>query len=129
MEDTATIYIIGAAAVLVSGVKLDDWKLVEKFAPEALNFIDEDSGEIAFRITCRSGMGSVNQYGVCWGSHTSDEGYATVTLLLDEDVEDKQEAVMEVIGPAMMYLEVIEDTIPGVLAEIKGNNGRPRRLL
>ena len=31
MENTAKLYIMGAAAVLVSGVKLEDWKHLYKY--------------------------------------------------------------------------------------------------
>ena len=49
MENTAKIVILGAAAVLVSGVKLEDWKLVEKYAPEMMKIVDsiyEDLGDL-----------------------------------------------------------------------------------
>ena len=117
MENKAKIYIMGAAAVLVSGVKLEDWKRVEKYAPEALEIADE-KGEAAFRIATASGTGSANKYGIVWGSYTSDEGYATVTILLDEDVENKKEAVMDVTGEALLNLTEIEREIPVILEKI-----------
>ena len=119
MENRIKVHILGAAAVLVSGVKLEDWKLVEKYAPEALKIVDEDDGEALFKVACGPGGGSVNQCGICWGSYTSGEGYATVTVLLDEDVEDKKEAVTDVMGSAILDLAEIEETIPGLLAEIE----------
>lgn len=30
LENTVKIYMMGAAAVIVSGVKMEDWKLAEK---------------------------------------------------------------------------------------------------
>lgn len=60
MENTAKIIILGAAAVLVSGVKLEDWKLVQKYAPGALKRMDED-GEPRFRVMAWQGAGSVNE--------------------------------------------------------------------
>ena len=118
MENTAKIVILGAAAVLVSGERLEDWELVQKYAPEALKRIDED-GEPRFRVMACRGAGSVNEYGICWGTYVSDEGNATVTVLIDEDVEDKKAAVMDIMGSALMDLMDIEKEIPGVIAEIR----------
>ena len=98
MENKAKIVILGAAAVLVSGVKLEDWKLVEKHMPDALLITGQD-GEPVFRVAACFGGGSVNQYGICWGSHTGEEGQATVTVLLDEGVEDKRAAVTDIMKP------------------------------
>ena len=117
MEEKANIVILGAAAMLVSGVKLEDWKLLEKYAPEVLKIVDED-GEDLFRIMTVSGAGSVNKYGICWGTYVSDEGCATVTVLIDEDVEDKKAAVMDIMGSALMDLQEIEEEIPPVLTAI-----------
>ena len=118
MENTAKIVILGAAAVLVSGVKLEDWEQVQKYAPEALKRMDED-GEPRFRIMACHGAGSVNRYGICWGTYVSDEGNATVTVLIDEDVDDKKAAVMDIMGSALMDLMDIEKEIPSVIAEIR----------
>ena len=118
MEEKAKIVILGAAAVLVSGVKLEDWKLVEKYAPEALKIVTEE-GEDLFRVMTTSGAGSVNKYGICWGTYLSDEGCATVTVLIDEDVEDKKAAVMDIMGSALMDLQEIEEEIPAVVTDIR----------
>lgn len=118
MENTAKIHIMGAAAVLVSGVKLDDWKRVKKYAPEALKIVDEN-GDAVFRITPGEGGGSVDEHGICWGTYTSEEGCATVTVLLDDDVEDKKAAIVDVMGTAILDLMELEKKIPSVLDEIR----------
>lgn len=117
MENTAKIYIMGAAAVIVSGVKLEDWKLVEKHAPEALKIVDE-SGEPVFKVMTAGGSGSMNKYGVVWSSYVSEEGNATVTILLDDEVENKKEAVMDVVGSALLDVIEMEKKIPGIVEEI-----------
>ena len=117
MENTAKVYIVGAAAVLVSSVKLEDWKRVEKYAPETLKIVD-DNGEPVFKVASSEGGGSVNHFGVAWGTYTSDEGYATVTTLLDDDIENKKEAVMDIMGSALLDLRDIEQEIPGILEDI-----------
>ncbi len=120
MENRTKVYIMGAAAVVVSGTKLEDWKLVEKYAPEALQIVSEE-GEPLFRIETASGTGSMNRYGVAWGAHTGEDGSATVTILFDDDVEDKKEAVLDVIGTALLDLQEVEERLPEVIEEIHGN--------
>ena len=117
MENTVKVYILGAAAVVISSVKLKDWELVEKYAPEALKILNE-KGEPVFKVATATGTGSMNCYGVVWGTYVSEEGYATVTILLDEEVENKKEAVMDVIGTALLDLAGIENAMPKLLEEI-----------
>lgn len=119
MANSTKIHIMGAAAVIVSGVKLEDWKLVENNAPEALKIMNED-GEPVFRVMTSYGPGSVNHYGIVWGSYTSDEGNATVTVLLAEDLEDRKATLMKVAGPALLALEGIESSLPGIIGDIRG---------
>ena len=118
MENEAKVYMMGAAAVVVSGVKLEDWKLVEKYAPEALRIVDE-SGETVFRVMTQKGTGSMNRYGVVGGSYLSEEGNATVTILVDDEVENPKEAVMDVIGSALLDLADIEKDLPLIIKEIR----------
>ena len=117
MENRPHVYIMGAAAVIVSGVKLEDWKTAEKYAPEKLRIPDEN-GEPVFRVMTSGGTGSINHYGVVWGNFPTEEGYATVTVLIDEEVENKKEAVMDVAGSALLDLIGIENAMPEVIRSI-----------
>lgn len=117
MENTVKIHILGAAAVIVSGVKLEDWKLAEKYAPEKLKKLDEN-GDPVFRVMTSEGTGSVNHYGVVWGNYPTEEGNATVTVLFDAEVEDKKRAIMDVAGPAILELTELENAMPGILEDI-----------
>ncbi len=118
MENTAKIHILGAAAVVVSTVKLEDWKLAEKYAPEKLRKLDEN-GEPVFKVMTSKGTGSINHYGVVWGNYPTEEGYATVTILIDEEVENKKGAVMDVAGSALLDLIEIEKAMPEVISSIR----------
>ena len=68
LDNAAKVVVTGAAAVLTSEVKLEDWKRVEEFAPDGLRIEDEDSGDILFKVATSDGPGSVNEYGVLFGS-------------------------------------------------------------
>ncbi len=117
MENTAKIYIMGAAAVLVSGRSLEDWKKVEKYSPEALKIVNEE-GEIVFTIKTGEGGGSVTDEGICWGNYTGVDGNATVTTPLDDDITDKKAAVMDIMGSAILDLMDLEKELPDLLEKI-----------
>lgn len=118
MENTARIHMMGGAAIVVSSIKLEDWKLAEKYAPEALTITDDD-GDPAFRVMTGAGAGSISKYGVVWGAYRSEEGNATVTVLLDEDLDDPKAAVMEIAGSALLDLIEMEQTLPDVLSSVR----------
>ena len=119
MEHKIKVHIMGAAAVVVSGIKLEDWELAEKYAPEALKIMNGE-GEPVFKVETAKGTGSMNHYGVCWGAgYPTEEGFATVTILIDDEVENKKDAVMDVIGSALLDLAEIENRMPGILEEIR----------
>ena len=128
IDNAAHVEISGASVVVVSDVTLEDWKRVEKYAPEALKIVDED-GETVFKVkTCGSG-GSINEYGVCFGVHTNEGGKATVTVLLDEDVDDKLAAVKEIMGAALLDLNEIEKDLPTLLKDIADKEAEIEKLI
>ena len=127
-DNAAHIDLTGAAAVLVSDVKLDDWKRVEKYAPEALKIVNED-GETVFKVMTCNCTGSVNENGVCFGSYTNEGGLATVTVLMDDEVEDRLQAIKEVAGQALLDLNEIEKDIPTILKDIAEKEAEIEKLI
>ena len=128
IDNAAHVEISGASAVLVSDVSLEDWQRVEKYAPEMLKVVDED-GDPLFAIKTCCGGGSVNKFGVCFGSYTNEGGKATVTVLLDEDIEDKNVAVKEIMGSALLELNSIEKELPDLLKEIADKEAEIEKLI
>ena len=128
IDNAAHVDISGASAVLVSDIDLEDWKRVEKYAPEMLKIVDEE-GDVCFKVKTSTGGGSINEYGVCFGSYTNDGGKATVTILLGVDVEDKVEAVKEIMGSALLDLNSIEKELPTVLQDIAEKEAEIERLI
>ena len=116
-DNAAHIDLTGAAAVLVSDVALEDWKRVEKFEPDAMKIFDEE-GDVVFKVATCCCTGSINKNGVCFGSYTNEGGKATVTILLDDKIEDRKEAVKEIAGSALLDLNEIEKSIPEILESI-----------
>ena len=128
IDNAAHVDISGASAVLVSDVTLDDWKRVEKYSPEMLKIVDEE-GDPLFKIKTSDGGGSINEYGVCFGSYTNEGELATVTVLLDDDIEDKLAAVKEIMGSALLDLNEIEKEIPNVLKDIADKEAEIEKLI
>jgi len=128
IDNAAHVEISGASAVVVSDVAREDWERVEKYAPEALKIVDED-GDALFKVKTCSGSGSINEYGVCFGTYTNDGGKATVTVLLDEDVDDKLAAVKDIMGSALLDLNQIEKEIPDLLKEITEKEAEIDKLI
>ena len=119
IDNAAKVVVTGAAAVLTSDVKLEDWKRIQKYESEALTLVDADTDEVVFRVAVDDGPGSVNEYGVMFGNVVNNEGKATATVLLDPSVEDKAELVREQIGSALLELNELEKEIPGILQDIE----------
>lgn len=127
-DNAAHIDLSGAAAVLVSDVKLEDWKRVEKFAPDMLKIVDED-GDVLFKVMTCCCTGSINENGVCFGTYTNEGGLATVTVLMDDEVEDRLEAIKDVAGAALLDLNEIEKEIPNILKDIDDKEAEIEKLI
>ena len=127
-DNAAHIDLTGAAAVLVSDVKLEDWQRVEKYAPEALKIVDEE-GEVVFKVMTCCCTGSVDKNGVCFGTYTNEGGLATVTVLMDDDVEDRLQAIKDVAGQALLDLNEIEKDIPTLLKDINDKEAEIEKLI
>lgn len=129
IDNAAHVEISGASAVLVSDVALEDWERVQKYAPDMLKIVDEETGDTVFKVQSCGGTGSANKYGVCFGSYTNEGGKATVTILLDDEVEDKAQAVKDVVGSALLDLNEIEKELPQVLKDIADKEAEIDKLI
>lgn len=128
IDNAAHVDISGASAVVVSDVALEDWERIEKYAPEALCIVDEE-GEPVFAVKTCKGSGSINKYGVCFGTYINDGGKATVTVLLDDEIEDKRAAVKDIMGTALIDLNEIEKDIPAILGDINEKEAEIDKLI
>ena len=60
----AEIKILGSAAVLTAGIKLEDIVKLKKFKPETLELINEEK-DVVYAISAGNGE-SFNKHGVCF---------------------------------------------------------------
>ena len=118
IDNAAKLVIAGAASVLTSDVKLEDWKRIQEMSPESLTMVDEDD-EPYFKVEIGEGPGTIGEYGIEFASDTTNqEGKATVTVLLDPEAEDKVALVKKKVGSALLNLIELEKEIPDILKEI-----------
>lgn len=119
-DNAANVKIVGSACVVTSSVKLEDYKLVEKYRPEALKLYDEDNEhEVIFAVsTTENEAGSIDKYGAEFGPVASSEGYATITMLIVPG-DDTREVVKEKMGVGLLRLNKIEEGIAAALESIR----------
>jgi len=107
----------GGAVALVSGLKLEDIRLLKKHRPKAL-ILKEGDDEV-FKVSAGD-TGSVSQFGVCFADATRDEAaLAEVTLLMPADETDVKEFAVDQIGPAILQLNRVEEQATAALTEVK----------
>lgn len=117
----AKIIIAGDAIVVKSDKKLEDIKTLEKYNPKALSLFAEEDGKKTeiFKVGSTTGNGSINQYGASFGSVAHDgSGLATITLPVPADVENVVDYASDLIGPAIVHLNQVEDGIALGLATV-----------
>lgn len=120
-DNAAAITIAGGAVVVESAAKLADVKKLAKYRPNALKLTEGHGAEKrdVFAVSAAaSGSGSINQYGVSFGTQTTEAGNATVTLVLPDTVTDPKKWAMDVIGAAILKLQKVEDQFAAANDEI-----------
>lgn len=115
----AKIKVTGAAAVVVSDVKLEDYKKVAKYRPDRLVLKDEN-GEPYFTVQTSHGVGNIGKYGATFGDITDGaEKHATITIIDNDGFgEDAKQAVAEKVGVAILHLNEIEASLPAIIREV-----------
>ena len=117
MVNTARIQVLGCAAVVISAVDLEDWKLVEKHDPDALTTVD-GKGNVLFRVTTDNGPGCLVKERAEFGASVTQDGKATITILLDPDNDDKMGMVRDALAGPLMDLIAIEKTVPALKNDV-----------
>lgn len=116
----AKIKTLGDAVVVVSTLKFEDIKFLEKYREDALALKGgEDNKEIIFRVGS-SGTPGANKYGITFEGATRDEAkQAILTLSLNYEGEDIKGYIADQLGSTITQLEKLEKTVPTILAEVK----------
>ena len=120
-DNAATIKIVGGVAVVESAAKLDTIKKLQKYRPRSLSLFEEIDGEkeeVFAVCAAPKGAGSINKYGVSFGAATTEDGKATVTLMIPDGTENAKKWVKETVGTAILNLNKIEAQFAGAIEEI-----------
>lgn len=117
----ACVKVVGNAAVVVSSADLDDVKTLAKYRPEALMLYKGEGKdkEPVFMVSTGKGDGSINKNGAVFGSATTADGKATITLRIPEGTEDVKAWVEEAIGVSILHLKKVEAQFADALDEVK----------
>lgn len=120
-DNAAVVKICGGACVIESGATLKSLKLLKKFRPNALKLYDEKGGkkEEVFAVGLTNGSGTLNEFGVSFGSVANAEGKATVTLMIPEDVTDAKKWAEERIGVSILHLNKVEAGFADAIADVE----------
>lgn len=119
-DNAAAIKIVGGVAVIESGAALATIKKLQKYRPDSLTLF-EGTGkdkEPVFVVGAGSGHGTINRYGVSFGTATTTDGKATVTLMIPEGTTDAKAWVKETVGVAILNLNKVEGQFESAVAEI-----------
>lgn len=115
----AEIKILGSAAVLTAGIKLEDIVKLKKFKPETLELINEEK-DVVYAISAGNGE-SFNKHGVCFNK-ADTEGNAQLTIIIPGDVASTNRTayVKDNFGYSLLKLNTLESFISGALTELSG---------
>lgn len=121
-DNAASIKIAGSACVVESAAKLEDIKLLEKFRPNALKLFEGEGSnkEVVFAVgSVKAGSGSINAYGASFGTATTANGKATITMMVPEGTEDPKAWAADKIGVAILQLGKVEQQFAAAIEDTK----------
>lgn len=118
----AKITVAGTACVITSALKLKDIALMAKYRPDHLALYEEKDGKkiLDFAIGVTEGKGHICEFGITFNSESNDgEGFAQITGSVPAGDGTVAERVAEAVGPAVLKLNKLEETLPDAIAALK----------
>ena len=110
--------IVGCACVVISTFTPEELKDFECYLPDALTMRDE-KGEPVFAISLdEKSSGSLTKYGAVFSKRTNSEGHATITIIIDPECDDPEDAVRGALGSAIISLVSMEESLMGRLHDL-----------
>lgn len=115
------ITVVGGAAAIISTLKLEDLKTIQKYRPKSLTLMGgENNKEPIFVIGAGTGNGELNGNGAYFTEHTHDEEkLACITISLSGVQGDVKEYIADRFGEAIANLNKMEESLPAVLDEVQ----------
>ena len=107
----AKVILAGSVFVVASELTVEDIKDAQRYAPEALQILD-DEGEVVFALGYGC-YGSLNQNGICFDAECNDgSGKACITMPLPEGCKNAVDYIVDKIGPVRSKIKLIEERLP-----------------
>ncbi len=117
-EGDVRVLLSGHSAVVLSSLKGAEWNRILQEYPALLEITD-DRGQYVFSVGFdNSGSGSVSSEEVIFGNVVTLDGYATITILLDPDLEagsDPLQVLKKFLSEGLNRLSEVEQTALAVL--------------
>ena len=111
--------ILGCACIIMSAFTPDELRDFQRYMPEVLTMRDE-RGEPVFAISLdERSPGSINQYGAVFSRYPNEDGRATMTIIIDPECDDREDAVREKLGSAILSLTDMEEHLMPRLSELQ----------
>lgn len=102
----AVMNVLGCACVVVSNLTPEEIELCEVMDPDALKLEGETGAE--FRISVDEGPGRLIDEEAVFSRVKTADGKATITMLLDPEMEDRDKTIMKALGSALTKLDALE---------------------
>jgi len=121
----AKVFLVGSTFTMVSDLLVEDIKDAMKYAPEALQIVDEE-GEVEFALGYGA-SGSIGKYGVCFDAETNDgSGKACITEPLPAGCKNAIDYIVDKVGPIRSKICQIEAALPAALEAVKADRAATR---
>lgn len=127
-KKTVKAVISGSSCTITSTLKLKDLKRYEQLHPEALTLWDDD-GKRVFEVLLDKGPGRITKNLAVYGEATNEDGYATITVVLDPAEQDKKEMVFNKMGAALLNLNELESGLRKNLDDLNSEEEEIRAMI
>ena len=130
-DNAAVIKIVGGAAVVESAHSLEDLKKIEKYRPDSLALYEGEGAErhMVFLVGSSKGKGNIGAFGAEFGETTTEDGKATITILLPEGTKEPKKWVEDNIGVAILKLNKVEAQYAPALADVADEQAAVRAAI
>ena len=128
-DNAAQAVVMASACIIKSTLTPEEIKNMKKLRPEMLAMVDEN-GDPVFAIDIDEDMpGSMTDYGACFGNATSEDGKATITMVIDPAAEDPVKLIEDKFGHALLMLDEMECAIAEELPNLREEERRIHSMI
>lgn len=127
-DNAIGVSIIGSVAVIESALTPEQIRSVEKYRPDALTVVDKDDNPVFRMGTTNSQEGAINKFGASFGTATSVNGNATITIPWDNG-DDAISRFVDKYGGALNFIKKLEENVLSQLEDIAEENNAVRAMI